>query len=96
MGLYALTRYTKNVKEAVEAGISVVTSMVGSVLLWLCGSIIPSSPVPQLGFYLLARQSRWRLDSEAGSSAEKMAVDSALVGLLLLLGRDGVTGVQNV
>jgi Na+-translocating ferredoxin:NAD+ oxidoreductase RnfA subunit len=100
LGLYALTRYTKNVKEAVEAGISVVTSMlVGSVLLWLCGSIIPSSPVPQLGFYLLAALAAAVLAPrilKQDPSAEKMAVDSALVGLLLLLGRDGVTGVQNV
>jgi Na+-translocating ferredoxin:NAD+ oxidoreductase RnfA subunit len=96
LGLYVLTRYTKNVREAAAAGITVFTGMlVGSVLLWLCAPIIPGSPVPKVGFYLLVGLVAGLVASGLLKQGYK-AVDSAVVGLLLLLGSGGVTGVQNV
>ena len=48
LGLYVLTRYTKNVREAAAAGITVFTGMlVGSVLLWLCHPLFPAPPCPR-------------------------------------------------
>lgn len=100
LGLYALTRYTKNVREAAQAGTTVLVGMlVGAVLLWLFGALVPAGPVPQVGFYLLvglvAGLVAPRLLKQ-NNPLEDQVMDSGLVGLLLLLGRSGVTGVANV
>lgn len=100
LGLYALTRYTKDVKSAAFAGLNTLVGMlVGAVLLWLLGGLVPSTPTFQVGFYLIiglvaAAVTPWLLRQD--TSLEQKAIDSALIGLLLLLGRDGVSGVQNV
>lgn len=100
LGLFVLTRYTKNVREAASAGLTVAVGMlVGAILLWLCGSIIPAAPVPQVGFYLLVALAASCLTSallKQDVTIERRSVDSAIVGLLLLMGRSGVTGVHNV
>lgn len=100
LGLYALTRYTKNVKEAACAGGTVLAGMlVGSVLLWLFGSLIPAAPALQVGFYLLIGLVAGLITPsllKQEAAPERRAVDSALVGLLLLLGREGITGVYNI
>ena len=52
LGLYALTRYTKSVKQAAVTGLNTVAGMlVGAAILWLLGDIVPTSPTSQLGFY---------------------------------------------
>ena len=102
LGLYALIRHTTNVKEAAKAGVTLLTAMLlGSVLLWLLGPIIPVAPAPHLGFYLLVGlvagfTAPHILKQGQVSSLERRAVDSALVGLLLLMGRSGAAGVQNL
>lgn len=100
LGLYALTRYTKDVQTAAKAGLTTLIGLIlGSLLLWLCGGFIPSQPAAQVGFYLVVglMAALWApvlLRQE--STLEDKVVDSALVGTLLLLGREGAVGVQNV
>ena len=82
LGLYALTRYTKSVREAAGAGVKTLAGMlIGSILLWLLSPIVPSSPAPQVGFYLLvglvASLAASKLVME--TSGTDQAVDGALV-----------------
>lgn len=100
LGLYALTRHTKDVKSAALAGLNTFVGMlVGAILLWLLGGFVPGAPALQVGFYLIvglvaALVTPWLLRRDI--SLESKVLDSALIGMLLLMGRDGVTGVQNV
>ncbi|NMB02253.1 MAG: hypothetical protein GX971_12175 [Firmicutes bacterium] len=100
LGLYALTRFTKDVKSAAQAGLNTFVGMlVGAVLLWLLDGIVPTNPTFQIGFYLVvglvaAVAAAWILRTD--SSLEQKAIDSALIGMLLLMGNDGITGVQNI
>ncbi|HHW73523.1 MAG TPA: hypothetical protein GX393_09895 [Firmicutes bacterium] len=100
LGLYALTRYTKSVREAAGAGVKTLAGMlIGSILLWLLSPIVPSSPAPQVGFYLLVGLVASLAASKlvmCETSGTDQAVDGALVGLLLLLGRGNTVGFQNV
>jgi electron transport complex protein RnfA len=100
LGLYALTRYTKTVKTAVKSGLNTVVGMlVGASILWLLGDIVPTSPTSQLGFYVIvgfvAALVAPRL-TRRDSSPEYHVVDTALIGLLLLMAVRGVTGVENL
>lgn len=100
LGLYALTRYTKTVRGAAIAGLNTVAGMlVGAAILWLLGDIVPTSPTSQIGFYVVvgfvsAIVAPWL--TRQNTSPEYHVVDTALIGLLLLLAVRGVTGVQNV
>lgn len=100
LGLYALTRYTKSVESAIRAGFNTVVGMLlGAGILWLLGDIVPTSPTSQLGFYVLvgfvAALVAPRITKRT-SSEEYHVVDTALIGLLLLLATRGVTGVDNL
>ncbi|MGI6651816.1 MAG: Rnf-Nqr domain containing protein [Limnochordia bacterium] len=100
LGLYALTRYTKSVKQAAVTGLNTVAGMlVGAAILWLLGDIVPTSPTSQLGFYVVvgfvsAVLAPYLTRQEI--SREYHVVDTALIGLLLLLSNRGVTGVDNL
>lgn len=100
LGLYALTRYTKDVKSAAKTGLNTFVAMVvGGVLLWLLGGIIPSSLGLQVGFYLAiglvaALVAPYILGQK--TCDENNLFDSALVGLFLLMGRDGIAGIENL
>ncbi len=100
LGIYALTRYTKNVNMAFKAGLTTfVGLLVGSTLLWLLGGVAPTLPATQIGFYLvvglMAAMVAPRLTRQQ-VSFEHQAVDTALIGMLLLMGRAGIAGVQNL
>ena len=100
LGLYALTRYTKTVRGAVKAGLNTVAGMlVGASILWLLGDIVPTSPTSQIGFYVLvgfvSALIAPRLTGQ-NTSPEYHVVDTALIGLLLLMAVRGVAGAQNV
>ncbi|NLL43328.1 MAG: hypothetical protein GX251_08305 [Firmicutes bacterium] len=99
LGLYALTRYTKSVKLAAVSGLNTVAGMlVGAAILWLLGDIVPTSPTSELGFYVIvgyvgAVVAPYLTRQEV--SREYHVVDTALIGLLLLLSNKGVMGVDN-
>lgn len=100
LGLYALTRHTKDVNSAARTGITTFAGMVvGAVMLWLLGSLVPSSPARQVGFYLviglISAMAAPRLVGQQ-TCLEHQVLDSALIGMLLLMSQDGVTGVQNL
>jgi electron transport complex protein RnfA len=100
LGLYALTRHTKTVKTAVTSGLNTVVGMlVGALILWLLGAIVPTSPISQLGFYVIvgfvAARVAPRL-TRRDASPEYHVVDTALIGLLLLMAVRGVAGVENL
>ncbi len=100
LGLYALTRHTHNVKEALKAGYTTLLGMfLGGVALWLLGGISFASLSVQMGYYLvvgaIASVLAHAILKQGGCLQERLA-DSALVGLLLLLGGAGVSGASNV
>lgn len=100
LGLYALTRYTKSVKEAAWTGLSTLVAMLlGGLLLWLFQGIQLTSLSVEVGYYLvvgiMAALMAYKLLGR-NISLEDALTDSALVGLLLLLSRDGVTGVNSL
>lgn len=100
LGLYALTRHTKTVNDAIKSGLNTLVAMVvGGVLLWLLGGFVPSGMAVEVGFFLviglLAAVSAPIILGQK-TCAQQNLVDSALVGLLLLLARDGISGVQSV
>ena len=100
LGLYAVTRYTKDTHTALRAGLNTFAGMlVGATLLWLLGGYVPTSPAPQVGSYLvigLISALSAPFLTRRNVLSEEYVVDSALIGMLLLLGRDGITGVVNV
>lgn len=100
LGLYALTRYTKNVKEAAQTGLTTLIAMLtGGVILWLLEGVIPTSLPVEVGFYLVVGLVAALVASRvlgAKTTLEQSMVDSSLVGLLLLMARDGIGGVNNV
>lgn len=100
LGLYALTRYTKDVKEATKTGLTTLGAMlIGGLILWILGDFVPNSLSVEIGFYLLVGTVAALAAQKLGGQKLKLEdglVDSALVGLLLLMGRDGVTGVNNL
>ena len=100
LGLYALIRYTKDVSGALRAGLNTCAGMlVGAALLWLLGDLAPTSPAPQVGFYLvIGLVSAMVAPCLTGrrASQEHHVVDTALIGMLLLMGRDGIAGVHNL
>ena len=97
LGLYALTRYTKTVDGAVRAGLNTVVGMlVGAIILWLLGDIVPTSPTSYLGFYVIVgfvAASAAPYLTRQNTSREYHVVDTALIGLLLLMAEGGVMGV---
>lgn len=100
LGLYALTRHTKDVKSAAWAGLNTVAGLfVGASLLWMLGDLLPSAPAAQVGIYLViglvSALAAPRILRQK-TCIEQHLLDTALVGMLLLLGRDGITGVQNL
>lgn len=100
LGLYGLLRHTKSVKDAAWKGLSTLVSMLaGGILLWLLQGIQPVSLSIAVGYYLIigvvAAVASHVLFS-CRFTLEETLMDSALVGLLLLMARDGVSGVQNL
>ncbi|HKM43090.1 MAG TPA: Rnf-Nqr domain containing protein [Limnochordia bacterium] len=100
LGLYALTRYTKSVPTAVKAGSNTVVGMLlGALILWLLGDIVPTSPTSQIGFYVLvgfvAAATAPRL-TRRDTSSEYHVVDTALIGLLLIMATRDISGVENL
>ena len=100
LGLYALTRYTKTVDGAVRAGLNTVVGMlVGAIILWLLGNIVPTSPTSYLGFYVIVgfvAASAAPYLTRQNTSREYHVVDTALIGLLLLMAEGGVMGVDHL
>lgn len=100
LGLYALTRYTKDLQSATRAGLRTLVAMgLGGILLWLFGALIPNSLPLQIGSYLLvalvaAVLAPYVLGQKTQGTPNLL--DSALVGLLLLMGQEGLAGVQNL
>lgn len=100
LGLYALTRFTRNVQDAVWTGLTTLVGMlVGGVLLWVFQGVQPSSLAVEVGYYLVvgtvAALVTHRL-LKRRIVVEDTFMDSALVGFILLMGRDGITGVHNL
>ncbi|NMB19510.1 MAG: hypothetical protein GX979_01460 [Firmicutes bacterium] len=100
LGLYALTRYTKTVRTAVKAGTNTVVGMLlGGTILWLLGDIVPTSPTSQIGFYVLvgfiAAATAPHLTRQ-DASPEYHVVDTALIGLLLIMAQRNFPGVENL
>ncbi|HHY14713.1 MAG TPA: hypothetical protein GX521_01425 [Firmicutes bacterium] len=100
LGLYALIRHTHDVKEALRSGgTTFVGMLLGGALLWLLGGITFASLSAQIGYYLLvgavASVLAHSVLKQGGCLQDRLA-DSALVGLLLLLGGAGVSGPGNV
>ncbi|NLJ74492.1 MAG: hypothetical protein GX331_05805 [Firmicutes bacterium] len=100
LGLYALTRYTRDVKTAVKSGVTMICAMLTAALVvWAFqGAVIDSLSV-EIGFYLLVgtlSALAWQNILGFDGSLEKGLVDSALVGLLLIMGRDGIAGPTTV
>lgn len=100
LGLYALTRYTKSVESAVRAGTNTMVGMLlGAAILWLFGDIVPISPTSMLGFYVgvgfVAALVAPHLTGYA-EAREYHVVDTALIGLLLLMATRGVVGVDHL
>lgn len=100
LGLYALTRYTRSVKDAAWTGLSTFMAMcLGGLLLWLFQGIKPTSLSVEVGYYLvIATIAAIVAYLVLGRKVclEDALMDSALVGLLLLMGRDGVTGAHSL
>ncbi len=100
LGLYALTRYTKTVKRAAGAGLNTAVGMLfGAATLWLLGDIVPTSPTSQLGFYVLVGIVAALVAphlTKQHASQEYHVVDTALIGLLLIMATRGVTGADNL
>lgn len=100
LGLYGLLRHTKSVKDAGWMGLSTFTSLIlGGALLWLLQGIQPLSSSVTVGFYLvlgvIAALASYLLLGKK-FALEEVLLDSALIGLLLLLGQDGVVGAYNL
>lgn len=100
LGLYALIKHTKDVKSAAKNGLTVVVAMlVGSFLLWMFGDLIPASLGVEVGLYLIiglvAAYIAPRILGKRICLKENM-YQSSLVGLLLLLGKQGIVAVNNV
>lgn len=100
LGLYALTRHTQNVKEALKAGCTTLLGMLlGGVVLWLLEGITFASLSVQIGYYLVVGAAASILAHsilKQDCCLQDRLADSALVGLLLLLGDAGVSGAGNV
>ncbi|MDI9442009.1 MAG: hypothetical protein GX101_01115 [Firmicutes bacterium] len=100
LGLYAMLRRTNSVKEAFQAGYTTLFGMlIGGALLWLLAGYTFASLSVEIGFYLIVGAvasvfAHGILRQE--SSWEDRFADSALVGLLLLLGARGAEGAANV
>ncbi|NLL48052.1 MAG: hypothetical protein GX249_05665 [Firmicutes bacterium] len=98
LGLYALTRYTKSMRTAAKAGLNTVVGMLlGALILWLLGDIVPTSPTSQIGFYVLvgfvAAAAAPRL-TRSDVSPEYHVVDTALIGLLLIMATRAMAGAE--
>lgn len=100
LGLYALVRRTESLKTALYTGCTTLLAMLlGGLMLWLLGGFAFASLSVEIGFYLvvgaIASISAHSILKQNGALEDRLA-DSALVGLLLLLGRTGAEGVSNV
>lgn len=100
LGLYALIKHTEDVKSAAKNGLTILVAMlVGSLLLWMFGGIMSGSFGVVVGYYLvigvMAAFVAPRILGERISLQENM-YQSALVGLLLLLSKEGIVGVKNL
>ncbi|HHY09440.1 MAG TPA: hypothetical protein GX528_02610 [Firmicutes bacterium] len=100
LGLYALTRYTKSVKQAAKSGgITAGAMFIGSLVLWALNGVSFNSPSAQIGFYTLvgvcSAVAAQKLFNPEFSVEEGM-FDSAVVGSLLLLCQNNVLGVDGI
>lgn len=100
LGLYGLLHHTKSMKDASLIGLSTLVSMLtGGILLWLLQGIHPVSISVTVGFYLIigvVAAILGHLLTGRRLSLEESLMNSALVGMLLLMGRDGVLGANNL
>ena len=98
LGLYAFTRYTQDVKKAAKSGgITLAAMLLGGFILWVADGLAFNTETAELGLYLLVATCSAlivRMFLPAKFSVRDGLFDSALVGLILLLGRDGVSGVN--
>ncbi|HHT73462.1 MAG TPA: hypothetical protein GX008_07095 [Firmicutes bacterium] len=99
LGMYALTRHTKTVPGALKAGSSMLAAMVTAGLgAWALSFVdIPESLafISSLAVACLAAF-LWQRLLQMPPSLTGGLLDSALVGLLLLMGRDQVMGFAAV
>lgn len=100
LGLYALTRYTRDVKMAMKAGASMMGAMLtASLIFWALQGAAFSSLSVEIGVCLLIGTLSaffWQNILGFSGSLEAGLVDSALIGLLLVMVRDGISGPTSV
>jgi len=99
LGMYALTRHTKTVDGAAKAGGAMLGAMAtGGLAAWLLGTLAIPESLVFLTYLAAACLSAffWQRLLGMPSSLSGGLLDSALVGLLLLLAREQVTGFAAV
>ncbi|HHU61807.1 MAG: Rnf-Nqr domain containing protein [Bacillota bacterium] len=100
LGIYALIKYTDNVKTAAKNGLTTLVAMgIGGLLVWMFENLMFVSLGVKTGLYLIigvvAAFSAPRILGMRISFQENM-YQSALVGSLLLLGTEGVVAANNL
>lgn len=99
LGMYALTRHTKSVAGAAKAGAGMLGAMVtAAVGVWALDFVAIPESLSLVSYLIVAGFAAFlwqRIFSESTNLTDGL-LDSALVGLLLLLARDHISGFAAV
>jgi electron transport complex protein RnfA len=95
LGMYALTRHTKTISGALKAGVSMLAAMLTAGLgVWFLSALAIPESLSFFAYLVVASLAAflWQRLLEMPDSFSGGLMDSALLGMLLLMGRSYITG----
>ncbi len=99
LGVYALTRHTTSPARAVKVGSTMLGAMItGALGLWILEMLAIPEYLALIGCLAAAAFSAWLWQRLVGLEASLTdgLLDTALLGLLLILARDHITGYMGM